>query len=368
MMCRPHPGRKSPPTSSMRGSSGSAFTVTGQVGVRVVGDALDRGQPGIPHPWRLDDVAAGSELHRVVAGEERVDLGRTPLERCRIGADRVAVVVVLAEEPVHDAVRGRPVRGVADDAAGLAGRATGGHVLEVGADVLSRWSVHAAADEEGRHQLLPEPGVLVDLVADHPTEKARTLGVPDEHGGTPLVPLAQVVRERFDDVVVGEIAVGLLRVRDRSERGLAVQRGVDPAGLTESGELVGGDVLLGAVVVVVEVGPAQPPAVDRIEVAAKGRGVPSLRSIVGGDRRGGGRRRGGRRRLDVGGRRSVGRGGPPASSTVSPSEQAAVTRARTTSTEIIRRRIEPSSRIRADAGQRTRTIEPAGCLTPSGFT
>jgi hypothetical protein len=149
----------------------------------------------------------------------------------RVGAQNLGPGLGAAPEARlrrHVRVEGRE----GDHASDLAGRAAGGHALEVAARVLALLHQHVAAEQDRRDEPPADLRLGVDLLGDELAQHACSLRVPDDHDAAAVVVALQVAAPRVANVSLGRSAHGrrhLGRAPEPRERYLAVHGRVDPA-------------------------------------------------------------------------------------------------------------------------------------------
>ena len=154
----------------------------------------------------------------------------------RIDAERLQAGAWVATE---ERVSGRRLsfgeRRERDDAAGLIGARATREVLEVTANQLALRHADRAAHQDGRHHVIANRGLRIDLLLHQCDEKTRALRMADEDDTAPLVVLRHVRLPHVDDVAVGDRA--RVRVPDAArqagrqtrQRDLTVSRRKDAA-------------------------------------------------------------------------------------------------------------------------------------------
>ncbi len=113
-------------------------------------------------------------------------------------------------------------------------------MLEGPTDGLVDGDGHVSAEDDGRHQPGPDPGVVVDLVLQQRDEDAGALRVADHGEAPPGVVIGEIRLPGVEHIRVGERLVGrsdVGRAGEHGQRDLSVQRCVDVADLREAGGL-----------------------------------------------------------------------------------------------------------------------------------
>ena len=122
----------------------------------------------------------------------------------------------------------------------------GRDVLEAAADELAGRHLDVPAEDDRRHQALPQLRVRVDLAPDQPDQHRRALRVPDQDERPAVVVVRQVVAPAGEQALERDLG-RLLVAGDVEQPGdglLAVDRRPDPADPRELRGLLDGGVHL----------------------------------------------------------------------------------------------------------------------------